>query len=97
MITPDINPKKIYNLKELHEQRLIPWAVHYNTLRKIISLDFSNRNILNISRSGKGRQMRYGIRGSNIIKYINYYGGAMTMTARKTNQKIWQKSKKVFQ
>ena len=68
-----INPKKEYSLKDIRDGKMIPWALHYQTLRRIISKDFTNGNILQAVRKGEDRQIRYAIRGSNIIKYKKNY------------------------
>lgn len=72
-----INKNKEYNLKEIRDQGLIPWALHYQTLRRIILKDFSGDNILKAELKGEGRLIRYSIRGSRIIKYINNYAEAL--------------------
>jgi hypothetical protein len=57
-----IQENKVYNLKEIHDLQLIPWAKNYQTLRKIFRFN-----------TGVGRQTRYQIRGSKITKYKEKY------------------------
>ena len=72
-----IKPTKEYNLKEIRDQGLIPWALHHQTLRRIILKDFAGDNIMKAKLKGEGRLIRYSIRGSNIITYINRYAEAL--------------------
>ena len=46
MEVENIQHEKIYNLKEIHDLCLIPWALHYQTLRKIVSDDQVKENVL---------------------------------------------------
>jgi len=65
MEVENIEPRRRYSLKEVHDLRLIPWAKHYQTLRRIIGA----KN-LEAERKGKGRLTRYEVKGSDIIKYL---------------------------
>ena len=71
-----IDPGKEYTLKEVRDLRLIPWAKHYQTLRRIVSGDFLGDNVLKAVRRGEGRLIRYSIKGSNIIRYVEINGYA---------------------
>ena len=52
---------------------MIPWALHYQTLRRIIKDDIEGENLLNAGRYGERRQVRYSIMGKNILKYKKQY------------------------
>ena len=82
-----IEPKKEYSLKEIRDLRLIPWAVHYQTLQRIVSRDFIGDNILQAVRRGEGNGMRYEIRGSNIIKYMTKYTSGLMRTTKQNGNK----------
>jgi hypothetical protein len=83
MEVENIQPEKIYNLKEIHDLCLIPWALHYQTLRKIVSDDQIKENVLQAVRQGEGRLVRYTIEGKNIIKYIKRYGPVQMIKVRR--------------
>jgi len=68
-----IEPQKDYNLRQIRDERLIPWALHYKTLRRIIKDDIEGENLLNAGRYGERRQVRYSIMGKNILKYKKQY------------------------
>ncbi len=86
MIRKEIQPSKEYNLKEIRDLKLIPWALHYQTLRTIISSDLFKENILKAVRIGENNQIRYSIKGRNIIKYIKKYSPYLESTVRKQKQ-----------
>ena len=77
-----IKPDKAYSLREIRDEKLIPWALHIQTLRRIINDDLSGENLLQADRKGAGRQTRYIIWGDRIIRYINKYALDITKTAR---------------
>ena len=68
-----INPKKEYSLKQIIDERMIPWALHFQTLRKIISNDLKNKNILQAIWIGEKRGIRYRVMGDRIINYKKEY------------------------
>jgi hypothetical protein len=63
-----IKKDKEYNLKEIRDGKLIPWALHYQTIRKIIEGSSLLANV-----KGVERQRRYTIKGSEIIRYKKQY------------------------
>lgn len=88
-----INPNKEYTLKEIRNLRLVPWALHYQTLKKIIVDDFMGENMLQAIRKGEGVRTRYQIRGSRLIKYINQYAQAL-MRPVQTKKQCQQKQRR---
>ena len=88
----DIKPEEDYNLKQVHDRGLIPWARHYATLRQIIRDDTDGSNTLKAKWSGKDQHTRYTIKGSNLIKYLKDASPHMMRFVRKTKQ--WQSRQK---
>ena len=70
-----INPTKEYNLKQIRDGKFIPWALHYQTLRRIVEED-----LLKAIRTGSvhDRQSRYIITGKDIINYKKQYLKALS-------------------
>ena len=68
-----IKPNQEYTLKDMRDGKMIPWALHYQTLRRIIAEDMIGKNILQVIKQREGRQARYTIKGSRIIKYKQNY------------------------
>lgn len=86
-----VEPEREYSLKEIREGRLIPWALHYQTLHRIIEEDERGENILGVSQEGKGRQLRYTIKGSSIISYINRYARGLMVPAQPKQKNVRKK------
>ena len=87
----DIKPEEDYNLKQVHDRGLIPWARHYATLRQIIRDDTEGSNTLKARWSGKDQRTRYTIKGSNLIKYLKDASPHLMRFVRKTKQTCQKK------
>lgn len=70
-VTLPIDPKKWYTLYEIADKRLFRGYEAAQTVRRIINSDLKKRNILKAVVEGEANGRRYGIKGSNIIKFIN--------------------------
>ena len=78
-MTEHIQPNRNYTLKEVRDLGLISWARHYQTLRRIIG-----SGKLRVAKEGAGRQVRYAIRGSSLISYINKHARGLMVPEPKT-------------
>lgn len=83
------DPKREYAIADVKRMGLIPWARNYRTLQKIVVQDFFGENVLEARIEGEGRQVRYLMKGANIIKFIKRYGPM----ARKS-KRTWIKQKR---
>lgn len=87
--TKKIDAARWYTLAEVVEEKLIPWASSYWSVKKMISAEHGGKNRLGVVAAGFGTNVRYQIKGSKIIKFIE---GVRTgkISATTTSQKIWQ-------
>lgn len=76
------NPRKLYNITEIEELKLIPWARNNRTLLKIIDADKRGANLLRVEIVGVSKGRRYLVPAGGIIKYLQIYGPALIGTVR---------------
>ena len=91
----EIHPDYVYDMKQVHDLRLIPWANNYATLRRLVDIDKERGDILKTKKTGQGTRIRYEIQGINIINYVKKYGPGAMLMFRKPKQHIWQPKQKV--
>lgn len=64
-----IQDKTFYSLKDIVDEKMIPFYTSFNTLRNLIERDRKGRNILKVTVTGNGTNRRYHIRGENIKRF----------------------------
>ena len=88
------NRTKEFSVNEFREHRLLPWALNYRTLTRLVKSDFFGENVLKARIEGEGNGARYFIKGENIINYKKKYGTVMMLRVRKPKQKYANKNKR---
>lgn len=73
-------PERKYNLKEIEEFNLIPWARNGRTIRNLLE---KKRSALKVRITGEGSHRRYSIKGVYLISYLEAYGFALMWKVRK--------------
>lgn len=68
--TKKIEPKEWYSLQDIVTQKMMPWSSSFKAVRKIVTRDKENSDILRAQITGDGRATKYQIQGENIIKFI---------------------------
>lgn len=84
-----IDPQRWYTLQEIVEQKMIPWASSYWSIRNLVTADLKSKKLLGTVTMGSGTNVRYQIKGSSIIKFIEKVA-AGKIPATTISQKIWQ-------
>ena len=76
-----------FTAQDIRELRLFPWATSDRSIVKIIEQDAHfGENILRTQIYGEGRQRRYYIRGSHLIRFIEKYGPVLNVRIPKPKQ-----------
>lgn len=70
METLKIKPRESYTMRDIIDNRMIPWATSFWSMRKLVAWDKKNKNILKTVITGEGNNIRYYFIGKNIIKLI---------------------------
>lgn len=65
-----INPQTWYTLQEVVEHEMFPWLNSYHSVRKTVTADYAKKNVLRTIAKGTGKNIRYQLKGENIIKFI---------------------------
>lgn len=65
-----IDAKKIYSIKEIADDNLIPWRKSHPGVKVMVDADKQDKNILKTVIVGEGYNTRYYIRGENLINFI---------------------------
>ena len=66
-----INPQAWYTLQDIVQHKMFPWFDSYHSVRKAVLTDTKRTSsILRTVSKGKGKNVRYKIKGENIIKFI---------------------------
>lgn len=76
-----IEPDRNYNLSNIRDEQLFPWARDIRTVRKIVLRDDSGERMLKVKITGEGRTLDYKIKGKNIIQFLNKYGPGFALSA----------------
>lgn len=72
-----IDPERWYGLLDIVTEGLFPWARNVKTVRKWVMLDKKGKNILKAKIVGEEKQLRYHIKGKNIVAFVaNMENGA---------------------
>lgn len=65
-----IEPQEWYTLQEVVEKNMMPWAGSYYSIRKLVVHEMKRSHLLRPIVTGKGTNVRYKLKGENIIKFI---------------------------
>lgn len=70
-----IEPERWYALGDIVEGKfleavLAPWKATYPTVRKVVRDDRAGANVLHAAMRGRGTNVRYQVKGENLIKFI---------------------------
>ena len=61
---------------------MFPWSRNIRTIRKLVKRDFWGSNELKAKISGETKYgIEYGIKGKNIIKFLEKYGDGLMMAS----------------
>lgn len=82
-----VEPAKEYNLSNIRDEALFPWAKDIRTIRKIVKRDGTDKNILKCATTGTGRALDYKIKGKNIILFLELYGPGFMMSAKNSTHR----------
>lgn len=86
---------EIFSCGQITKQKLIPWALNYRTLIKIINADINSENILKAHIRNDLKVNRYIIKGNNLLKYLKKYGAALMVTKRNYDKTINNKKSNI--
>lgn len=87
------DPTRKYNTADFVRLKLIPWARHQKTVKKIIELDKKGPNVLHAKITGVDNKRRYLVSGEYIINYLQIYGPILIGTVRKPKQIYGRKNR----
>lgn len=66
-----IIPQRWYTLQEIVEQKMFPWLpLSYWSVRRVVLADYAQKNKLRTIAKGNGRNIRYQVKGENILTFI---------------------------
>lgn len=65
-----IEKERWYTLKDLVVNEVFPWANSFWSIRRIVSKDQENQNVLKVTITGEGRGRKYHFKGEHIISFI---------------------------
>lgn len=65
-----INPDAWYTLQDIVSDKMLPWAGSYHAVRQLVVHEMKKTHLLRPIVTGKGTNVRYKLKGENIIKFI---------------------------
>lgn len=86
---------EIFSCGQITKQKLIPWALNYRTVIKIIKADVEGENILRAHIRNDLKVKRYIIKGNDLLKYLKKYGAVLMVTKRNYDKTINSKKSNI--
>ena len=79
-IIKKVDPTREYNLSQIRDEGIFPWARNIRTIRKLVKQDYWGGNFLKARIGGENKYgVEYSIRGRDIIKFLKEYGPGLMM------------------
>ena len=76
------NSNHEFSQRDFMKYGFFPWAKDSRTWGSFVRADMLGENLLKTRIEGEGHQIKYFIKGSNIIKFLNKYGSLLMSTVR---------------
>ncbi len=67
---PQIDPNRIYSIKDICGEGLIPWRKSHPGTKVMVEKDRENKNLLKTITIGERHNKRYHIKGENLIIFL---------------------------
>lgn len=81
-IIKKIDPKRSYNLTNIKDEGLFPWTTDVRTIRKVVQQDMIGSKMLKTVVTNEKYGLRYQIKGSNLILFLNKYGEGFILSGK---------------
>lgn len=67
---PKIDPAAWYTLQDIVRSGMFPWCRSFWSVRNIVAMDRTGKNVLKAAITGTGRATKYHFKGANIQKFV---------------------------